>query len=356
MKAFLSLLLLLIVASVVQGRQEKNKGTKFYSASDPRIQYTGRIDFTNPALPRFWAPGVYVQTGFTGTECEILMNDESYGNSHNYISVVVDAGPAQRIKLTDRKNILKVAGNLRDQKHTLLICKTTESNIGYLEFVGIRCAGLFKVPKPDRKIEFIGNSITCGTGSDTSTVRCGQGAWHDQHNAYMSYGPLTARTFNAQWHLTAYSGIGLIHSCCDLKYVMPQIFDKVNMRDDTITWNFKKYQPDVVTVCLGQNDGIQDSTAFCTSYLNFLGKLRSCYPKATLICLTSPMAEERLLQVQKSYIESITEAAHAHGDRKIYRYFFSKRYFHGCDSHPDLSEHQQIAAELSSFIRQIESW
>ena len=67
-------------------------------------------------------------------------------------------------------------------------------------------------PKPVRRMEFIGNSITCGTGSDQSVVPCDKGVWQDQHNAYLSYGPAVARSFNAQWQLSAVSGIGLMHS------------------------------------------------------------------------------------------------------------------------------------------------
>lgn len=61
-------------------------------------------------------------------------------------------------------------------------------------------------------MEFIENSITCGTCSDQSIVPCGKGVWQSQHNAYLSYGPAVARSFNAQWQLIAVSGISLMHS------------------------------------------------------------------------------------------------------------------------------------------------
>lgn len=44
---------------------------KFYPANDPDFRYTGRIDFLNTGLARFWAPGVYVTARFAGTTCEI---------------------------------------------------------------------------------------------------------------------------------------------------------------------------------------------------------------------------------------------------------------------------------------------
>ena len=172
--------------------------TTLFAADNPNIQYTGRIDFGNPKKPRFWAPGVYVTMRFAGPSCAVVVNDEMLGGSkHNYLEVVVD-GKLTRLQLTGKENTVPVASNLAAGPHTLTICKNTESNIGYLECVGVRCAKLLLPPaRPARRIEFIGNSITCGTGSDESVVPCGKGQWHDQHNAYMAYGSTTARAVAA---------------------------------------------------------------------------------------------------------------------------------------------------------------
>src|SRR5690606_1177863 len=306
---------------------------------------------------RFWAPGVYIKARFEGTSCEILLNDELlYGNSHNYISIIVDDMPPVRLQLKDKNNVIRAAENLKDTIHTLLIVKATEAGIGYLEFEGIRCKKLLPLAsKAERKIEFIGNSITCGMGSDGS-IPCGSGEWYDQHNAYLSYGPLTARSLNAEWILSAVSGIGMVHSCCGMKITMPQVFDKVNMRQDTIEWDFNAYQPDVVTVCLGQNDGKQDSTLFCSTYVGFLKRLRAYYPSASIVCLTSPMADETLQAVLKKYLTAVVKAVRNDGDHNVFSYFFIKKYEQGCDYHPNLSEHREIAAELTGYIKKIKKW
>jgi lysophospholipase L1-like esterase len=275
---------------------------------------------------------------------------------HNYIEVVVD-GNAVRLKLNDKQNVIDAAKNLPAGKHTITICKNTESGIGYLEFKGIYCNKLLAPqPKPVRKIECLGNSITCGTGSDQSEIKCGQGRWEDQHNAYMSYEAITARSLNAQYHLTAVSGIGLTHSCCDLTITMPQVFDKVNLRNDSIQWNFDNYIPDVVTICLGQNDGIQDSTTWCGKYVDFIQTIRARYPNAAIICLTSPMADEQLSSALKNYLSGIVDHMQQEGDENVYAFSFSKQYHHGCDSHPDLAEHREIAQVLSDYIKKIMNW
>lgn len=330
----------------------------FFTADNPDFQYTGRIVFTNPKLPRFWSPGVYVDAYFEGSTCEIALNDEvPWDNTHNYVSIVLDDQPVRRIKLKKKENVLDFSKDLGNGKHKLRIYKTTESGQGYLEFVGLRCEKLLKPePKPTRKIEFYGNSITCGTGSDLSEFPCDSAEWYDQHNAYMAYGPVTARSLNAQWMLTSVSGIGLVHSCCDMNIVMPDVYDKVNLRANQIPWDFSNYQPDVVTIALGQNDGIQDSILFCSAYVKFIQDLRGKYPEATIVCLTSPMANEELVAVLKKYISSVVHAVNAAGDKNVCSFFFSRSYNDGCGGHPDLEQHTEISAELTKYIKQLKGW
>lgn len=352
----LLLIATLCYSGILSGKE--NNKQKFYPASSSSFLFTGRVDFTNPSLPRFYSPGVYVQGKFKGSSCEIEINDEVlYGTSHNFITVVVDKGTPKRIKLRDKTNRISIASNLPNKEHSFLICKGTESGIGYIEFVGIYCETLLPPPESKkRKIEFIGNSITCGMGADLTIPCDSTGAWYDQHNAYMSYGPLTSRFLNAEWMLSAVSGIGFIHSCCDMEIKMPQVFDKMNMRENAGQWDFSRYQPDVVTVCLGQNDGIQDSSAFCNAYVSFLDSVRAYYPKATIICLTSPMADENLLAFMKTSLNAVVSELKTRGENNIYSYAFSKRYYKGCGEHPNLAEHREIARELTQAIRRIKRW
>jgi lysophospholipase L1-like esterase len=356
------LLIILFSANVVNAQNEitftiekattPSTENDFFKAGNSLIQYYGRIQKTDVGLPRFWSPGVYIKAKFTGDECSFFVNDQELnGNVHNYLEVIVDGKP-YRFQTKFASNKITLHG-LSNDAHTITICKDTESGNGYLEFTGITCKKLLQLPaKPAKKIEFIGNSITCGFGADTSEIGCGKGQWYDQHNAYMAYGPLTARALNAQWELTSVSGIGMIHSCCDMKLLMPQVYDKLDLRDDSIPYDFNDYVPDIVTICLGQNDGIQDSTAFCSAYVDFVKTVRSKYANAKFILLSSPMADDKLRTALKNYLTSIDDYFHKHGDKNIYKYFFEKQYNHGCMSHPDLLEHQEISDLLTGFIKE----
>lgn len=342
----------------VSFNQPSAASVSFFEADNKNIQYVGRIDFANPKRPKFWAPGVYIKSKFKGSSCEIIVNDEVlWGNSHNYLEIVVDDKKFWRVQTKGKTDTIKVAAGLSPGVHSITVCKNTEAGIGYIEFVGFRCKKLIAPdPLPERKIEFVGNSITAGTGMDQSEIPCDTRQWYDQHNAYMSYGPTVARALNAQWHLTAVAGIGLIHSCCDMKITMPEVFDKMSLRDNTVPYDLAQYQPDVVTLCLGQNDGLQDSTTFCDAYIRFIGKVRSYYPRTTIVCITSPMADASLRAGLQRYITGVVEHVNQSGDKNVTKFFFSTSWNHGCGGHPDINDHKLIALELADFLKTTMKW
>jgi lysophospholipase L1-like esterase len=329
-----------------------------FTLTDPRIRLIGRADYMPEAGPRVWASGAYLEFYFRGSECLLDITDEQrWGNHQNYISVIIDGLPARRLKLNGKRSRITLAKNLKPGMHHVIVCKDTESGIGYIQFNRVLCQELAPLKKaPLKKIEFIGNSITCGMGSDMTSIPCKTGQWYDQHNAWNSYGALTARALGAQWHLTSESGIGLLKSCCNKPFVMPAVFDKININLDSILWDFSKYQPDVVTIGLGQNDGLQDSATFCNTYLLFIKQIRSNYPKATIVLLNSPMADEALKNFLETSALALKKTFAAKGEKNIKNYTFKKRYIAGCDSHPSLEEHKEIADELTSFLRKELRW
>ncbi|QHS55042.1 SGNH/GDSL hydrolase family protein [Mucilaginibacter sp. 14171R-50] len=329
---------------------------RFFKAGNSHFKYVGRVDFRDPQKPRFWSPGVYITTKFKGPSCRLLINDEElFGKTHNYIEIVIDGKPS-RIQTTGETNNLQIAKGLGKGWHTLLICKDTESGMGYLEFVGLVCEKITSPVQPKRMIEYIGDSITAGAGLDASQVACGKGQWYDQHNAYLSYGARTSRALNAQWQLTAVAGIGLVHSCCNMDILLPQVYDKLYLRNDSLAYDFKQYQPDVVTICLGQNDGVQDSVKFCSEYVRLIDTVSSKYPQADIVCLSSPMANAELTAVLHRYLTGIVQFVNNRGDNKVSKFFFSRSFNSGCDAHPDANEHAIIAGELTAYLKKLKGW
>ncbi|MEJ2543581.1 MAG: SGNH/GDSL hydrolase family protein [Calditrichaceae bacterium] len=366
MYKMISILILIVWLSLNNCYQKSGNPNMRYAASDPKIKYFGRIDFNDPEKPRLSGPGSYIKFSFEGPTCEVLLNDENLYNQYNYISIELDDQYKERFAMDSSKQKYQIASGLGDGVHTALICKATEAGIGYVEFSGIVCQELVNLEeKKDRLIEYVGNSITCGMGLDTTDVSCHTGQWYDQHNAYLSYGPLTARALNADWILSSVSGIGMTRFWNTDDPTMPQVYDNLYLNNDTVkVWNPKNFQPDMVSICLGQNDfsdgeGPQpraalDSTQFAQDYIGFLKRIRKRYPDAQIACISSPMIDGKKKVQLFSYLSAIAKyMREKENETQIHVFEFAKTYNKGCDWHPSREEHVAIAQELRSFYKKI---
>ena len=327
-----------------------------YAADHAAIEYFGRFDFSEKERPKVWNPGAYVRFTFSGTRCELTLIDEMrYGSYHNYISIVVDGGKPKRIKLTDRINELVLVEGLAEGEHEVLICKDTESNIGFIQFGEIRCDQLVERARSKKPIiEFIGDSITCGNGNDTVAIPCGKGEWYDQHNAYLAYGPLTARALDAEYLLSSFSGIGVYKSCCGIKYQIDDIYHQLDLQPLGKNWKNTTLVPNVVCITLGQNDGVAEKPGkFVAAYLRFLKTIRANYPDAQIVCCSSPMASNELKKYHAKYIPAIVDQAKRKGEKQISYFLYTGQYRSGCGSHPTLSEHAKMSSELVPYLKSI---
>jgi len=337
--------------------------------SDPHIRSMGRIDFTNPEKPRISSSASTLFIRFTGPEFKIHLQDQfQNGSDFNYFAVELDGQYLGRFFTEKGKTEYTLADSLTPGSHLILISKATESQNGWVEFLGVTCDQLLAPPPvPSRKIEFIGNSITCGMGVDTKDIPCGSKNWFDQHNAYLAYGPLLARRMDAEWLLSSVSGIGVYRNWNSDVPVMPQVYDNLYLDENkSVKWDFSSYTPDLVTVCLGTNDfsdgdGTKyraplDSAKFVSGYLSFLKTVRKNYPNAKLLLISSPMLDESRGKKLNSWLTLIASESKKAGESQIYTYFYGSRYFAGCSSHPDRADQFRMADELEPVIRKIMNW
>lgn len=342
-----SIFILCLLTSCKDSAPDSASDIRSISPGHPNILFSGRYIKESSGNVRTWQPGQFFRIKFRGEKCQIIINDEvKYGSHHNYLHIVLN-GNEKRIQLKTQKDTILVGQNLGDSEHELLVYKATEANIGFIELESILCDSIlpqesFNGPQ----IEFIGNSITCGAGSDPSSVPCGQAQWHDQHNSYFSYPSILARTLGANSQLSCVSGIGLMHSCCNMEILMPGVYHSANMSATFPSWDFKQFTPDLISICLGQNDGIQEEEAFVSNYKIFIKQLYEIHPNAKIILLSSPMADATLRTFQRKVLARIASESGIEINQIIVFHIFEKSYVAGCDYHPDLQDHKQIAAEL----------
>lgn len=351
------------------GLQKQPEQVSLYTPDNPLIQYTGRIDFQNPAGPKLVGAGACIRAKFTGSRCKILLEDQNLDNNHGYISVVIDGKYQGRIKISKEKTQYELAKNLEEKEHMLFVCKATEAQNGAIEFKGLFCSKLLPLEKNRiRTIEFIGDSITCGMGLDMSEVPCDSAQWYDQHNAYLAYGPLVCRQLDADWLLSSVSGIGVTRNWNSPGPTMPQVYEYTYLNaDSALLWDPQNFMPDVISICLGTNDfsdgdgsynrGELDSVQFVADYIRFVKRIRNRYPHSQICVLSSPMLSgQKSEQLQKNLSSVLQHIRDVENDNMVHLFIFPRVSASGCSGHPDEREHRRMAEELLPFYKKVMDW
>lgn len=331
--------------------------------SDRHIYYTGRIDFSNPDMPRLFWTSSLIEARFTGTSLKVILDDST---GHDTYHVVIDGNESQAFTLSclKGKNVYTLAENLEGDDHKVLIAKRTEFSVGDTAFCGfILDTGkeLSKLPlyQPRRRIEFFGDSITCGMGNEDESLV--NNSDMNLENGYMTYAAMTARNLNAQAHMTSKSGIGFMVSWADI--IMPDIYDRINPNDKDSKWDFSSWTPDIVVVNLGTNDSWLCNNRFMTppsetqiieAYVDFIRMLRKKYSEAFILCTLGNMNSTAENAPFPVYIqEAVNLMREKYSDNKLDTIFFP---FKGTDGHPTISEHELMAGPLTEKISDIMDW
>lgn len=363
-KDFINPVLLLCLCTLVQISKAQSL---FVAATNKKLSYTGRIGFEQRDAASIYWPGSSVVVRFKGTRATAVLKDKAF---NNYFLVIVDknADSSFKIKLDTVKHAYLLAHDLSFGEHSVELFKITNVSAA-TSFFGFQLNGnatlLKPIRKPKRKIEFFGNSITAGHGVEVPVDSADSGK-PQFFNNYLAYGAITARHFNALYHCTARSGIGIMVSW--FPEIMPEIYDRLDPNDSTSKWDFKKYQPDIVVVNLFQNDSWiinqpnneQFKARFGTTkpseefiinaYANFIKSLRHKYAKAKIICCMGNMDATREGSKWPRYIDAAVDLLK---DKNIVIHFFQ---YKNTPGHPKIKEQQAMAGELINFIEKSHYW
>lgn len=352
---------LLTLLMLFLGNNTQAKTVKFNS---PNISYEGRILYNPDAAVLSW-PGTSVTLNFKGKEVSAVLQDL---DSANYYNVIVDNKVVSKLHTEKIKRSYLLASGLSEGNHTVQLFKRTEWDKGKTLFFGFETPDNAKLLQPTapkkRKIEFYGNSITCGYAIEDAS---GKDRWVGYfQNNYLTYAALTARHFDAQYQCISKSGIGIMVSWFPL--LMPEMYNRTDPTDSTSTWNFAKYTPDVVVINLFQNDSwivkMHDNAEFkrrfgttepndefiIAAYKNFVATIRSKYPKASIICALGSMDATREGSAWPGYIQKATAQLN---DPKIYTCFFD---YKNTGGHPNVAEQKVMADTLIRFIDKNIKW
>jgi len=332
--------------------------------SDENIQYVGRIDFRNPDAPAFTYLGTQINARFEGTSLKMKAKPMS-----GYFMVQIDGSQPYKVSFNAPKDsVVTLATALRDEAHEVRVMYAIEGYQRMPEFWGFGLdegRKLLSPPhQPVRRIEFIGDSMTCGYGVETMNAE--EGFSDETENHYYTYAALTARALKAQHVAVARSGIGVYRNYSGPKTgsadCMPRVYDQTLFGVGEVKWDFAQYTPDVVCVNLGTNDvstDPYDKTMLENAYRDFYYTIRAKYPEAKIVFLSGCMLVGRRLEHVQFAMDAVVRQARLKGDVNVYRFDMSNQtgeLGYGANWHPSLWQHEKMAGELTAYLRSLMKW
>ena len=318
----------------------------------------------------------------------VILSDPDSWNEENkaVLGIFVTNGDDTSIKAIPEEPTVRVTLRERETRITLFesevektvcvrVMKFSEAAFGYAGLKALEIDGELKLVEPVEttganhplKLEFIGDSITCGYGiegvweKDTFTTQ--------QERPDKAYAFLTAKALGAQVQLCSWSGIGLISNYVDPETVnLPDTHwlmqanwpytDKwlsLRLGLEPEVWDGSRYEPDVLVIHLGTNDlswvrGLEERR------LEYVAQLRQLIeavhrrsPKAKIVCCLGIMGE--------ALNDSVKEAV------ELFKKDFPKTCAEfllftqqlesdgiGADWHPSAVTHKKAAEKLTSLI------
>ena len=359
-------MLAVLAAFCDQGWCESVKG------SDGRITYIGRVLESDGSVSFDWT-GVYVKVRFQGNNLSLNVSD-----SHkNYFNVWLDKdmselpdkvistfGNDSTIVLFSPEEIRSLRG--KDKKaqkspHQVILQKRTEGSQGKTTFKGFATDGIFlQADQPSgRVIEFIGDSYTCGYGTEASNT---ERFSPETENQNLTYACMTARYFGAEQIVLAHSGMGISRN-----------YNGKNTDDNMVSrylrafdsaeeplWDAGKasLKPVMSVIYLGTNDfstGMQPAQrVFVKNYILLLKEIKDNYGEDHPILCIAPKHDP----LQETYIRSAIDSSGLSG---IHFLALSNSVHNsvsdmGADGHPNGSGHRKIAYSVIPVVSTIMGW
>ena len=324
--------------------------------------YVGRVSHTyRPGAVAWTYPGVQIRCTFSGTSAAMKTNSDC-----GYFMVEVDDIAPHKVQVMKGDGITRLANGLPEGEHSLTLTYIIEGHGKKPTFYGLLlddgCSLGERPTLPDRRIEFIGNSITCGYGIEGDGTE--KTFLFSKQNFYYTYAAIAARNLGAQCQVCARSGIGLYRNYAGKipEQIMPNVYPHTFYATQGEQWDFSLFQPDVVCVNLGCNDtsvGKYDTTRLTEAFKAFTKTLRNYYPQAKIVYLIGAIpVSKRLTDIQAAQDAAIADAA-SRGDHEVYRMDFTPddgSLGMGSQGHPSLQRQALMGEELTTFLQQLMGW
>lgn len=320
--------------------------------------------------------GFQIKVGIVGGFAELIIHDYSTKNQPNYILVQGNQKDTT-ILLAPKISNYNISSILNSDSTIVTITKLTEAQVGAVWFEGFLVNNnqtSFKVQPQNRKIVWIGNSITCGYGNEFSIAPPPKGnpstGFHSvNQNITKAYGSLISKQLNAQAINLCYSGKGIYRNYHgDQEKTIPKFIKQVFPDSTEYTIENSQIKAPLYIINAGTNDfGNEnlpnatkvDSASFVAQFLFLLKEIETIQPRAKVLLVGSNMLNnyypKNARERYQKYLQAVV---------KNYKGTLELKYFqlkemqppYGENWHPSAAEHQRMANQLLPVIKAFINW
>lgn len=323
-------------------------------AGNPQIRIRGRHTENDGCISFDWV-GSGFAFNFSGTG--FILSLGSYaGDVISYVKVIIDGCRRQRFAVASGQEKIIIEG-LSDTRHRVEVLKVTES-ISKLSFDNIVLLGngaeLKNPPfNNPRKIEFIGDSITCGYGVIGPVT---EPSYHtyQQDNTY-SYAYLTAENLGAEGRYLSVSGKGIFCNCeGNREDVKALEYFEYQTREGGICND--GWEPAVLVINIGTNDGFAGAAKedFEVAAKEMLSKARGRYANAHIIWLYG-MMNTVYSEVIRNTVKEMNKT-----DGKLHFMLVDPITLEanevGANGHPNVRANVRVSKLLTKKVRSLTGW
>ena len=233
--------------------------------------------------------------------------------------------------------------------------------------------GIRPTPAKSRRIEFIGDSITCGYGMDDEVPEHHFSTTTE--DVTRAYAYRTAEMLGADYSMVSISGYGIIsgYTATGEEKItaqqLPKFYEKLGFSYGTFRkkiaaatpWDFSAFQPDLIVINLGTNDDSytlgrpEREEEYRAAYVAFLKVVRKNNPDAVILCTLGIMGD----RLYPTIVQAVADYTAETGDANIHTMKFDvQRPADGytADWHPTAVTHGKAAEKLTAEIRMLMGW
>ncbi len=275
--------------------------------------------------------------------------------------------PIRKFEVSSPNETWLLYQSLVPQTHKIRLTKLTENNKTFLGLTAFTAEGEFlpTEKKEAKKIEFVGDSITCGYGNISKERD--RGFYSIEEDGWMAYGPRTARNLGLQWSCVSVSGITAVkHPGWPGDFAMNELYRYTDRVYQTklgiipLEWDFRNHPSDIVVVNLGTNDNFAllfsgdpaEEEKFGKEYISFIKEIRALNgPDTQIVCALGSMSYYLFHDIDNAVADYKKES----GDEKICTFRFKPMHpmdGFGAAGHPSMATHEKMSAELTEFLKQ----